>query len=279
MSLVLGVIVAACFGTGDFLGGLASRRIATLVTLGLAQTTALAGAVVVALVAGGEPTTQDYLLGAVAGLLNVAALGCLFQGLSIGRVSLVAPLAAVIGAVIPVTWGLLTGERPSALAMVGVVLAVVAGGLISRSPDESTPEGTSRTSTLLALAAGTGFGLSFICFVSTGEDSGLWPVLTARGAAVIGVGLALAVARPRLHTERAPVIQATVAGVLDVTAASLLLIAARAGLAATVAPVAALGPAFTVGHARLFLRERSTPIQVVGLVLALAGLVLIAAGA
>jgi drug/metabolite transporter (DMT)-like permease len=72
--------------------------------------------------------------------------------------------------------------------------------------------------------------------------------------------------------------QATAAGLLDVTAAALLLIAARAGLAATVAPVAALGPAFTVGHARLFLRERSTPIQLVGLGVALAGLALIAAG-
>src|SRR5688572_20360361 len=104
MSLVLGVLVAACFGTGDFLGGLASRRIATLVALGLAQVTALAGAVVVALAAGGEPTTQDYLLGALAGVLNVAALGCLYQGLAIGRVSVVAPLAAVLGAVIPVSW-------------------------------------------------------------------------------------------------------------------------------------------------------------------------------
>jgi drug/metabolite transporter (DMT)-like permease len=277
MSLVLGVIVAACFGTGDFLGGLASRRTATLVALGLAQTTALVGAVVVALIAGGEPTTQDHLLGALAGLLNVAALGCLFQGLSIVRVSLVAPLAAVIGAFIPVGWGLLIGERPSAMAMVGVVLAVTAAGLISRGRDEDVA-GTSRTSTLLALAAGVGFGLSFICFVSTGEGSGMWPVLTARAAAVVGVGAALVVARPALPTERVPVVQSAASGVLDVIAAALLLIAARAGLASTVAPVAALGPAFTVGHARWFLRERSTPIQIVGLALALVGLALIAAG-
>ena len=277
MSLVLGVVVAACFGTGDFLGGLASRRIATLVALGLAQVTALVGAVVVALVAGGEPTTQDHLLGALAGVLNVAALGCLYQGLAIGRVSVVAPLAAVLGAVIPVGWGLLVGERPSAIAMVGVGLAVVAAGLISRSPDEDVPA-TTRASTLLALAAGVGFGLSFICYVSTGEDSGLWPVLTARAAAVVGVGFALAIVRPPFRSERAPIIQATAAGVLDVSAASLLLVAARSGLATTVAPVAALGPAFTVGHARLFLRERSTPIQAVGLVVALAGLALIAAG-
>lgn len=277
MSLVLGVLVAACFGTGDFLGGLASRRIATLVALGLAQATALVGAVVVALAAGGEPTTQDYLLGALAGVLNVAALGCLYQGLAIGRVSVVAPLAAVLGAVIPVGWGLLVGERPSALAMAGVVLAVAAAGFISRSPDEDE-RAAGRASTLLALAAGVGFGLSFICYVSTGEDSGLWPVLTARAAAVVGVGVALAVARPSLRTERAPVVQATAAGLLDVSAAALLLIAARTGLAATVAPVAALGPAFTVGHARLFLRERSTTIQLVGLVLGLAGLALIAAG-
>lgn len=277
MSLVLGVVVAACFGSGDFLGGLASRRIATLVALAVAQVTALVGAVVVALVAGGDPSGQDLVLGVAAGLLNVAALGCLYQGLAIGRVSVVAPLAAVISAVIPVAWGLLTGERPSAMAMVGVGFAVVAGGLISRGRDE-TVVATGRAPTLLALAAGVGFGLSFICYVSTSDDSGLWPVLTARTAAVVGVGVALAVARPSLRTERTPVVQATAAGGLDVVAAALLLIAARSGLASTVAPVAALGPAFTVGHARWFLRERSTPIQLVGLVFALAGLVLIATG-
>lgn len=277
MSVVLGVVVAACFGSGDFLGGLASRQIPTITALGIAQITALVGAVIVAVVAGGNPGTGDIALGAAAGLLNVAALGCLYRGLAIGRIGVVAPLAAVIGAVIPVAWALLVGERPTALAMVGVVLAILAGGLISSSPDESAT-GSSRTSLLLAVAAGTGFGLSFICYVATSHDSGLWPLLTARGAAVVGVLVVAAVTRPSLAVPRVPGGQAMVAGVFDVIAAALLLVAARSGLAATVAPVAALGPGFTVGHARWYLHERSSRIQLVGLVLALGALALTAGG-
>src|SRR4051812_24685064 len=114
MSLLLGLVVAASFGSGDFLGGLASRRARTLAVLGLAQVCALVGALVVAGLAGGSPTGSDFVLGALGGLLNVVALGCLYRGLAIGEAGLVAPVAAVLGAVIPVTWGLATGEQPPA---------------------------------------------------------------------------------------------------------------------------------------------------------------------
>ncbi len=284
MSLLLGVIVAASFGTGDFLGGLASRRMPTLLALSISQLFALVGAVGVAVVAGGDPAAHDVVLGGAAGLLNVTALGCLYQGLAIGQIGVVAPLAAVIGAVIPVAWGLVVGERPSALALLGVALAVAAGGLISRDPAEVPSERSGRA-LLLAVGAGIGFGLSFICYAATGHDSGMWPVLAGR---VTAVGLVLAivvVARMRTRASmarapvaRVPVAQASSAGVLDVVGATLLLVAVRSGLAATVAPVAALAPGFTVGHARWYLHERTSRSQVVGLVLALVGLALIAAG-
>lgn len=277
MSILLGVIVAASFGSGDFLGGLASRRMPTVSALGIAQVCALVGAVVIALVAGGDPGSSDLMLGAVAGVLNVAALACLYRGLAIGQIGVVAPLTAVIGAVIPVGWALLVGERPSAVALVGVVLAIVAGGLISRGPDVPITE-TTRASLVLAVGAGTAFGLSLICYVATSADSGLWPVLTARSAAVVAVLVFVVVARPSFDVQRTPAAQATAAGALDIIAAALLLIAVRNGLAATVAPVVALGPGFTVFHARWYLHERSSRIQVVGLVIALGAVALIATG-
>ena len=277
MSLLLGVIVAASFGSGDFLGGLASRRMPTVTALGIAQLCALAGAVVVAVAAGGEPDQGDLLLGCAAGVLNVTALACLYRGLAIGRIGVVAPLTAVIAAVIPVSWALLVGERPSPAALVGVALAITAGALISRGPDEPATESTT-AALVLAVGAGTAFGLSFICYVATDEDSGMWPVLTARVTAVVAVAAFVLVTRPRFELQRTPALQAAAAGVLDIVAASLLLVAVRSGLAATVAPVAALGPAFTVFHARWYLDERSSRIQLVGLVLALAGLALIATG-
>ena len=158
MSLLLGLVVAASFGSGDFLGGLASTRARTLVVLFTAQVCALAGAVV-AVIVGGEPHTGDYALGALGGVLNVAALGCLYQGLAVGRAGLVAPVAAVIGAVIPVVWGLATGEDPAVGALIGVALAVVAGGLISMERDElPAADAGGRTRSLLALRPAWGSG-------------------------------------------------------------------------------------------------------------------------
>jgi uncharacterized membrane protein len=280
MSLLLGLVVAASFGSGDFLGGLASTHARTIAVLVTVQVCALIGAVTVAVIAGGDPHGGDFALGALGGVLNVTALGCLYQGLAIGRAGVVAPMAAVVGAVIPVVWGLASGENPANAALVGVVLAVVAAGLISvERAEHPTADASGRSALALALAAGVGFGFSFVCYGNTRDASEFWPVFSGRVAAVIAVvavALALRIS-PVLHGSARG--QAVVAGFLDVGATALLLVAIRDGLFATVAPVAALAPAFTVGHAWWYLRERPTRIQLVGLVIALTGLVLIAAGA
>ena len=197
MSLLLGLVVAASFGSGDFLGGLASKRARTLVVLVVAQVCALVGAIVVAVVAGGSPTGGDFALGALGGLLNVVALGCLYQGLAVGEAGLVAPVAAVIGAVIPVGWGLATGERPPVEALVGVALAIVAGALISAEHVDADPSVSSRSALLLALAAGAGFGASFVCYGNTNDSSEFWPVFSGRVAAVTAVVLVLAISRTK----------------------------------------------------------------------------------
>ena len=128
---------------------------------------------------------RAFGLGAAAGLLNVGALGCLYRGLAIGRIGQVAPVAAVVGAVVPITWGLATGERPSTVVLIGVGLAVVAGALVS-SEREERPGSLFDRGLLLAVGAGVGFGASFILFSSTPHDSGFWPVLCARMAAAVG---------------------------------------------------------------------------------------------
>jgi len=280
MSLLLGLVVAASFGSGDFLGGLASMRARTIAVLVTAQLCALVGALAVAVIVGGDPHASDYALGALGGVLNVTALGCLYQGLAVGRVGVVAPVAAVVGSVIPVVWGLTTGESPATEALIGVVLAIVAGGLISAERGEHPAADASRRSALLlALAAGVGFGFSFVCYGNTRDASEFWPVLSGRIGAVTAVVLVALVLRISPALTSTARVQAIAAGLLDVGATALLLVAIRDGLFATVAPVAALAPAFTVGHAWWYLRERPSPIQVAGLALALTGLVLIAVGA
>ena len=132
---------------------------------------------------------------------------------------------------------------------------------------------------MLALLAGVGFGFSFVCYGNTRDASEFWPVLSGRIGAVTAVVLVAVVLRISPALPRTPRLQAVAAGLLDVGATALLLVAVRNGLFATVAPVAALAPAFTVGHAWWHLRQRPSTIQIAGLVIALTGLVLIAVSA
>ena len=277
MAVLIGVLVAASFGSGDFLGGFASRRSRTLPVLAIAQVVALLGALIVALTGGGHFSDSALALGAMAGLLNVAALGCLYRGLAIGQIGQVAPVAAVVGAVVPIAWGLANGERPSAITLVGVALAVVAGALVSSERDERRGPLFGRALPL-ALLAGAGFGTSFILFSSTPHDSGFWPVLSARIAATLGVGAVVLVSRASLSVPIGPRRQALGAGALDVAATTLLLVALRHGLTAVVAPIASLAPGFTVMEAWWVLHERASRVQIGGLVVALVGLALIVAG-
>jgi drug/metabolite transporter (DMT)-like permease len=274
MAVFVGVIVAACFGSGDFFGGLASRRAPMLSVLGIAQLVAIVGAIGAALIFTGDPTGRDLGFGALAGALNVVGLGALYQGLASGRMGIVAPITAVVAACIPVAWGLITGEEPSTLALVGVGFAVAAGGLIAHEHDSSS--GGAMPALGLALAAGLLFGTSFVLYAETSDDSGFWPVLTGRAAAVTVLVVVLLATRTGIVLASRERRTAALAGALDVVATVFLLVAVREGLSSLVAPIAALGPAFTVAWAWGFLHEPVARMQLVGLGLALIGLPLIA---
>src|SRR5262245_10693387 len=131
MAVLLGVLVAASFGSGDFLGGRASRLAPTLTVLFVAQVAAVAGAAVVCTFVRGHVVAHDVVFGALAGSLNVVGIGLLYQGLAVGRMGVVAPLTAVVSTMVPVGWGIAYGERPSALVGIGVLFALVAGALIA----------------------------------------------------------------------------------------------------------------------------------------------------
>jgi drug/metabolite transporter (DMT)-like permease len=275
MAVVLGLLVAASFGSGDFLGGLASRQARTLAVLAISQVAALAGAIVVSFAVGGHLYGGDLAFGAVAGALNVAAIGCLYRGLAIGQMGQVAPIAAVVGAVLPVLWGLVRGERPGVLPLVGIVLAVVAAALLSSEREERQGPLFGRA-LILAAAAGTGFGISLVLFAAASHHGGVWPVLSARVTALIVVWASLAVVGGLGGLREVPKAGAASAGLLDMGASTILLIALRGNLTAVVAPVASLAPGFTSLHAWWYLHERFSRIQVAGLVVALIGLGLIA---
>lgn len=278
MAVFLGLLVALSYGAGDFFGGLSSRRLTPVVVVQASQLVGLLGLTAFVLgVPGQHLVAVDVLRGGAAGTVGLIGLVLLYRGLAAGAMSIVAPVTAVGAAVLPVGWGLVQGERPSAIALAGVALALVAVQLVSSPAGDGPPVPGRVRETALALVAGASFGVVFILLGSSGPDSGLWPVWGARVASVgVMTVVLLAQGRPPSIPPGGTRLLVAAAGVLDVTANGIFVIAAREGLLSLVSVVSSLYPAATVVLARVFLHEHVDRRQQVGLAFALTGVVLIA---
>jgi uncharacterized membrane protein len=296
MAALLAALSAATFGVGDFFGGLSARRMASVLTTLTAQATGLALIVAACFVITGDPRGADLALGAGAGLAGALGLVLFYWAMAKGPMSVVAPVSAVTSALVPVTAGVAAGERPSVLAMVGIVLGLPAIVLISREPtpaealvSERVVERSVRVHAsprlvrvgglpvVAATLSGVGFGVFFTLLSHTSEGSGLWPVAAARSAAVclaLLMVLALRPGRPVMVGVRFAVI----AGCLDSVGNSLYLFATRHGLLTLVGVVGAMYPASTVVLARIVLREQMARHQLAGLAVAVLAVTLIALG-
>ncbi|HET9311824.1 MAG TPA: DMT family transporter [Actinomycetota bacterium] len=268
------------WGTADFVGGLMSRRLPTAVVMVVSQGAGLilTSALVVGL---GEPRPEARFLvaGALGGLAGAIGLASLYRGLAIGRMSIVAPVASLSGAV-PVIVGFLQGERPTTVQLVGMAVAGAGVLLAVRAPEP--PGGAEVRGTRgvgLALVAALFLGLFVTSLDVAGEASALWASLMVRVVSVpLFVIAAVATARhARRPTGRELGILAGV-GALDNGANVLFALASREGLLTLVSVLGSLYPVATVLLARWFLHEQLARWQVAGVVAAFLGVALIAAG-
>ena len=277
MAVVLALASAVVYGVADFCGGLASRRAAAAAVVALSQA---AGLVVVVLLLpwlGGTPAPADLAWGATAGVAGGAGLLLFYRALAGGVMSVVAPVTAVSAAALPVLGGLVLGERLGPAAVAGIVLALVAVVLVAAEDGLASLRSARAATVAPALAAGAGFGLFFVLLERTGDGAGLSPLAAARVVSVLLVGaLALATARSvRVPGPVLPVVLA--AGVGDMAANALFLLATQAGGQLAVTGVlASLYPVSTVVLAQVLLRERLAGAQQAGLAVAAAAVVLIA---
>jgi len=194
-AVLLGLCIAAAFGSGDFVGGRASTSASTIAVLAVAQACSVVGAFAVALLVTADVAASDLVFGAAAGVLSSAGLGLLYHALAQHAAGVVAPITAVVGATVPVVWGFANGERPSTLVVAGIVVAIAAGALVAREPGNDAVRETPRAAaggSAQAALAGILFGTSFVLFAETSQASGQWPVLAARVAALFFIALALA---------------------------------------------------------------------------------------
>lgn len=278
MAVMLGLAVALTYGSGDFFGGLASRRTGTVSVVATSQFVGLLLLIGLSVAIAGAGTTADDLVrGAVAGIVGLCGLLLLYRGLAVGRMSLVAPLTAVTAAILPLAWGLASGERPSALAFVGVATALSAVVLVASQGDASS-ERHHLGEVALALGAGAAFGGVFVLLGSLESDAGLWPLVAARLASLTVLGAVLLAWRRPIAVSSGTGGLIVLTGLLDGGANAIYVYAAREGLLSLVGVLSSLYPAATVLLARVVLGERMRRRQAAGIGLALLGVTLIATG-
>lgn len=271
-TVIFGLAASLCWGSGDFSGGLASRRSNATGVAIAAYAVGLVPMVVLALIWHEPlPPLQDIVWGELAGLVGGLALITFYSALAVGQMGIAAPVSAVLTAGIPVIFSTLTEGLPGTLQLVGFVLALLAIVFISR-PERSKgrPEGI-----WLALLSGCGFGCLFILISRISAAETFWSLAIARFSSVL---LLLVIAwirrqQPLSRTTITPLV--LMAGILDAMGNAFFVLAAHAGRLDTASILSSLYPAATVVLATIVLRERMTRMQAVGILVALISVPLI----
>jgi drug/metabolite transporter (DMT)-like permease len=281
VALLLAIGSAVLYGAGDFTGGLTTRRASTIPVVIFSQASGLVLlALLLPFLPAASPTRTDLLWGTAAGLAGGIGVALLYHALAIGTMSVVAPTTAVCAVAIPVFAAVIMGERPPPLAVGGIVLGIVSIVLVSRQTVPEAVDKQSRGSGLgIALVSGVAIGFFFLAFAQTGAEAGMWPLLAARATSVTLFSILAIVTRQTVRMPRPVLLLVLLAGILDMLANALYLVAARIGPLSLVVTLASLYPASTLLLARIVLRERLNLWQQSGVACALGAVVMIVRGA
>lgn len=273
MGILLGLASGLSWGLADFFGGFASRRMNAAAVAFVSQVVGTALAVVAILIMRPDlPSWSALGLGAIAGVCGGLGVLAFYKALAMGTMSLVAPVSA-LGAGVPMVFGIVDGERPSPMALVGAVIAFAGAVLASRAPGHASRRGLG-----LAALAALGFGAFFVLIAPAAETSVLWAGLSTRVSSVpVLLAVCLAIRTSvRVGTGLWPLVLG--AGVLDIVANVAYAAATQHGLLSIVSVLAGLYPVATVILAQAVLHERLSRGQAAGVAAALIGVGLIAAG-
>jgi len=274
LGIAFGLAAASSWGTGDFCGGLASKRTHVYGVVLLSQLVGLGLLVALAfLLAEPVPGLPDMIWGGIAGVAGTVGLAALYRGLATGPMGVVAPIAAVVSVILPLFFGLFLEGVPAWSQLVGFGLALCAVWLITR-PRHG--ERIQARHLALPVLAGLGFGVFLILIDHVSAAAVLWPLASARAASVLVLAIALLVASQPVAQARSQIPLIVLAGLFDTGGNAFYAVAARAGRLDIAAVLGALYPAMTVVLARLILKERLSRQQGLGLAMALLAVMLIA---
>ncbi|WP_395111251.1 EamA family transporter [Actinomadura sp. SCN-SB] len=296
MVTLLALGAALAYGAADFLGGAVARKSTALKALAWCVPVGLAVVLTSAVLVGGRFTGDSLAWGFGGGVAGGTGLVTFYRALARGPMSVVAPISALASSVLPVAVGALRGERLDSTVLAGVLLCLVAIGLVSMENNDpgahaSRDAGQGRwprwldSGPLMAGVSGACFGVFFIMLKAAGDGGGLWPLVAARIGTLLVIGVAmLAVLRLRGRDTAPPVRGrllvglALLSGTLDAGANVLYFVAAQQGLLSLAAVLTSLYPAITVLLARIAYSERLRAVQRLGLAVAVAGVALVTIG-
>ena len=279
MATLLALLSSLLWGSADYHAGNLSKRLPTMVVLGINQAFGLLFGITLVLISGewfapNLDSSGYFLNGALAGLCGYAGLLCLYAGLSTGRMGVVSPISS-LSVLIPLFFALfIKGDQLSTPVMMGVVAAVI-GGFLASGPEVT--QGLPLRPVLLALGAALGFG-SALTFMAIGsQDSSLLTMTTMRATTFfISVAFFIKIGSFGGASKRDIPLLAAI-GIADFSANLLLGVATTKGLVSIAMVLGSLYPIATAVLAYAFLHERLHKVQYLGVVLAVGGVALISA--
>jgi len=284
LTVIIGTTSALIFGAADFLGGLAARRMSAVLTTAIAAVTGLVVFSLALPFLEGNWSSDAVVLGAASGVAGAIAIGLLYACLAIGPMSILSPLTAVVSAIVPLTYGLVGGERLGPIGYVALAIALVAIVLVGFVPEKNAVRPSLR-GVVMAIGSGIAIGVFLILIDATPDDSGIVPLVVNRATnstimfTLVGVLAFIAWRRgsgPAHGVWRSGLVLAVGCGVLDAVANAGLLLGVRLGELSVISVLTALYPAGTIILAAIVLKERIAWLQYVGLVLAIGAAAMLA---
>jgi drug/metabolite transporter (DMT)-like permease len=271
---LLALASALAYGVADFAGGMLSRRRPAVAVVGVSQACSLVALVVIVAVVGLPGNAHWLPWSILAGVAGATGLTCFYRALAYGTVGVVSPISA-LGVALPVIVGLAGGEQPAGVQLAGLVLALV-GAVLASGPELRGEHHVKSQAVWFAVAAAVGFGLALLAIARGSAYSPLMTMTGMRATSVTGFAILALVTRSvgGIRPRELPALAAL--GLADIGANLLIGVATTLALLSVSAVLSALYPVVTVALAAVILHERMRPIQVMGTILALVGVLLIA---
>jgi drug/metabolite transporter (DMT)-like permease len=270
--LAFGLSAAVCWGAGDFCGGVATKVTQVYCVIISSQLVSLILLLALAVITHESfPPPSQWLLAGVAGIIGAGGMIALYRALAVGQMGVAAPVSAVVAAAVPVVVGSFIEGPPSGSQLIGFGLAFVAVWFISRTGGSAI-----RWHDLgLPVIAGLGFGTFYVLIGTVGQNAVWWPLVAARIGSLTALFIVTLINRQPRLVEKQSLKLIILIGLFEVGGNACYILARQAGRLDVAAVLASLYPAVTVWLAWFFLKERMYRLQSIGVLAALAAIVLI----